>query len=107
MPAFSGACSSSNSGAFFGVVRAGRVAGRGADAAIFLGDQGFVVKFLVRRIAPEFAAHALVQAFGKSFGQAVGQRLEQDGVVVVVLLLELARRFASMPMPAVTANAPM
>ena len=43
---------------------------------------------LVRRIAPELAAHALVHAFSERFGQAVGQRLGHDRGVIVVGVLE-------------------
>ena len=45
-------------------------------------------ELLVRVVAPEILAHTLVQAFGKSLGQPVGQRLEHDGRVVVVAVLE-------------------
>ena len=38
--------------ALFRVIRTGRIARRGANAAISLSDQGFVVQCFVRRIAP-------------------------------------------------------
>ena len=64
------------------------IAGRRADAAIGLGDQLVVGEILVRRIAPELLAHALVQALGKGFGETVGQRAQQDGGVIVLRRLE-------------------
>ena len=69
MPAFFGACSSSNSGRFLAVLGAGGVAGRGADAAIFLGDDVVVAQAFICGIAPELAAHAQVQVLGEGFGQ--------------------------------------
>ena len=44
--------------ALLGVVGAGRVAGRRADALVLLRDQRLVVERLVRRVAPQLAAHA-------------------------------------------------
>ncbi len=73
------------------MVRAGRIARRGADAAIALGDQRLVVEVLVRRIAPELLAHPRVQRLGEGLGQPVAQRLHQDRVVVVALGLEPLR----------------
>ena len=61
-----------------GVVRAGRVAGRRADAAVLLAHQLVVAEALLGRVAPELAAHALVHALGERLGEAVGQRLEHD-----------------------------
>ena len=58
-----------------------------------------------RRIAPELAAHPLVQALGEGLGQPVGERLEQDRRIVVMRGLEASLR-ASSPMPAVTAKPP-
>ena len=52
-----------------------------------------LLKRLVRSIAPEFAAHALMQAFGERFGKAIGKRLEQNRGIVVVVVFEL-RQFA-------------
>jgi len=71
------------------VVGAGRVARRGADATVFLGDQLVVAQALVAGVAPQVGAHAVVQPLGAGLGQAVGQRLERDGAVVVVLGHEL------------------
>ena len=73
-----------------GVVRAGRIAGRRADAAVRFRDQRLFVERFVRRVAPELAPHALVQQLGERLGEAVGERLEHDRVVVVVRRLELA-----------------
>ena len=70
--------------AFFAVLGAGGVAGRGADALIFFGDQVFVSERFLLDIAPVFLAYALVQVLGEGFGEAVAQRFEQDRVVVVV-----------------------
>ena len=60
--------------ALFGVVGLGRVAGGGADAAVFFGDQVFGRKLLGFAEAPGFADFS-VQVFGECFGQAVGERL--------------------------------
>ena len=67
-----------------GVVGLRRIAGRRTDAAVFFRDQIFGAQRLVRLVAPEFLAHALMQALGESFRQPVGQRLDQDGGVIVV-----------------------
>ena len=75
--------------AFLAVLGTGRIAGRRADAAIGLVDQRVVVERLVAAVAPEFLAHALVQALGEGFGESVGQRLQQDRVVIVVIGLEV------------------
>ena len=80
MPALLAGSIRCQSSGFLGVVRAGRIAGRRADAAVFLLDQLLVVELLVGGIAPEFLAHALVQALGEGLGEPVGQRLEQDRV---------------------------
>ena len=66
-----------------GVLGAGRIAGCRTDAGVGLGDEFVVGELLVRGVAPQVLAHALVQGFGKGFGQAVGDALEGDGVVVV------------------------
>ena len=106
MPALRSASSSPNSGALLGVVRARRIAGRGPDAAVLLGDQLALRRRSSGGVAPEFAPHALVQVLGERFGEPVGQRLQHDRVVVVVLRLE--RRDARLDAePAVTAKAPM
>ena len=69
-------------------------------------DELLVGQPLFRRIAPELTAHAQVQRFGGSFREPIRQRLQQDVVVVVVRALNRSR-CGSIPMPAVTANAPM
>ena len=71
------------------MIRARRVAGGGADAAILLADQRIVVQRLVGRVAPVVSAHLAVQPFGAGFGEAVGERLQHDRVIVVVCRLEL------------------
>src|SRR5579863_1254585 len=50
-----------------GMVGLGGIAGRRADAAIGLVDQLVRRESLVRRIGPEFAAHALMHGFGEGF----------------------------------------
>ena len=75
-----------------GVVRAGRVAGRRADALVGLGDERVVVQRLVRRVAPQLAPHQLVEPLREGLGQPVGERREQDGRVVVVGRLEARPR---------------
>ena len=77
---------------FLGVIRTGRIAGRRADAFVFLAHQGLVVKFFIGRITPELPAHAFVQPLGKGLGQTVRQRLGHDGVVIVVRLFEFLRQ---------------
>jgi nitrite reductase/ring-hydroxylating ferredoxin subunit len=52
------------------VVGAGGVAGGGADAAVFLGDQALVGQRLVGGAAPELGAHALVQPLGSNLCDA-------------------------------------
>src|SRR5690606_11880912 len=75
-------------GGFFGVVGAGGVAGGGADAAVLFGDEVVVAERFVLAVAP-LDAGALVEALGEGFGEAVGEGFGHDGVVVVVLRLEL------------------
>ena len=70
------------------MVGAGRVAGGRAHASVFFQNQVVVGPRFVGGVAPEFAAHPLVQVFGKGLGKSVGQRLEQDRVVVVVIRLK-------------------
>ena len=76
--------------ALAGVVGAGGIAERGADAAVALGDQVFVRELLVGAVAP-LAARARVQVLGERLGEPVGERLHHDRVVVVEVLLERAR----------------
>ena len=64
------------------------IARRGADAAILFPDQLRICERLVRRVAPEFAAHALVQTFGESFGQSIGKRFDHDRGIIVIGALE-------------------
>ena len=73
---------------FDAVVRAGRVAGRGANAFVFFADHLFVAQGFVGRVAPHIRPRALVQALGKGFGQAVGQGFQHDAGVVVQIVLE-------------------
>ena len=72
-----------------GVVGAGGVARRGADADVLLGDEVGVLQVLVGRVAPEVVPDPLVHPLGERLGEPVGQRLEQDRVVVVHRGLEL------------------
>ena len=65
-----------------------RIAGRGANALVFLKDQVVGREFFVRRVTPEFAAHPRMHALGKGFREAIGQRLAQDRGVIVVGILE-------------------
>ncbi len=71
--------------AFFGVIRAGRVAGRRANTAIFLFNQRLIIQRLIGGIAPVLAAHTLVQVLGKGLRQTVGQGLDHNRVIVIVL----------------------
>ena len=84
--------------AFLGVVGAGRIAGRGPNAAILFGDQVFLGEVLGRAISP-VAAGALVQELGERLGQPIGERLDHDGVVIVVLCLEASRPAPRCPRP--------
>ena len=91
MPACASASSRRKMVRLLGVVGLGRIAGRRADAAIVLRDQLLAGELLLRRVAPQLAAHALVHALGEGLGQAVGQRLQHDAAVVVGLV-DVARR---------------
>ena len=71
------------------VVGAGRVARRGPDALVALGDEVGVRERLVGRVAPQLAPDALVEPLGEGLGQAVGEGLGEDRRVVVVGRLEL------------------
>ena len=71
-----------------GVIGLRGIAGRGTDAGILLEDQLVRRRRLVRRIAPEFAAHAGVHPLGKGLGETIGQRLAQDRGVIVIGVLE-------------------
>src|SRR4029078_3526676 len=70
------------------MVRAGRIAWGGTDAAVGFADQVDVGKVLRGRIAPEVFADVLVKAFGEGFGEAVGQRFQQNVGIIVVLRAE-------------------
>src|SRR4029079_13864954 len=72
--------------ALLGVIGAGRIAERGADAAVFLVDQIVVAEVLGGGVAP-VAARARVQLLGERLRQPVGQRLDDDRAVVVQRLL--------------------
>ena len=78
--------------ALLGVIRAGGISRRRADAAIDFRDQLLVGQALFGRVTPQLAAHAQVQRFGRSFREAIRQRLQQDVVVVVM------RRFEALEM---------
>ena len=66
------------------MIRAGRVARRGADAGVLLGNAFVIGECFLPGVSPQIGAHTLVQAFGKGLGQPVCQRLEQNGRIVVV-----------------------
>ena len=70
------------------MVRAGRIAGSRADAAITLADQLLDTQLLVVTIA-KITAGLLVEQFGKGLGKAVGQRLGHDRAIVVMVAQEL------------------
>ena len=74
--------------AFLRVIGTRGVAGGGPDAAILFINEFFGGKFLQIAVAP-FFTRPLVQIFGEGLGQTVGERLGHDGVVVVVVGLEL------------------
>ena len=88
MPAFARGSSSLPQRRLLRVIRTGRIAGRGADAAILLADQLIVREALLGRVAPELAAHALVHALGERLREAIGERLQHDARIVVVRALE-------------------
>jgi hypothetical protein len=73
------------------VIGARGIPRRRTDAAVLLRDECGIIEALVAGVAPEFAAHALVQQFGERFRQAVGERLQHDRAVVVALLLEFLK----------------
>ena len=58
-------------GALFGVIRAGRIAGRGTDPTIPFPDEVLDRELFGSSIAPVVAG-LLVQQFGEAFGEAVG-----------------------------------
>src|SRR4051812_27623171 len=70
------------------MVRLRGITGRGANAAVLFADQFFRRESLIRSIRPEFAAHALVQAFREGFRQAVRQRAQQNSAVIILRGLE-------------------
>ncbi|MNY10843.1 hypothetical protein D3C86_1438420 [compost metagenome] len=72
---------------FFGVVRAGRVAGGRTDTAVLLFDQRLIVQGFILGVAPMLFTHLLVQPFGAGLGQTVRQGLDHDRVVVVASVL--------------------
>ena len=94
------ASSKANSVAFSVWVGAGRITGRRADAAVFFGNQVRGGEPLVAGIA-QYCLRTRSWPFGAGFGKLVGQRLQHDGVVIVVRRLEFGE-FPSMPSPAVT-----
>ena len=80
--------------ALFGVVGLGRIAGRGANAAVFFFDQIVARKFFIAAEAP-VAAGLGVQIFGERFGQPIGEGLGQDRVVVVEVAVEAGGEFVA------------
>ncbi len=79
------------------VIGAGRIAGRRADAAIFLADQLARWTNARRRIVPQPVADMRVQPLGEALGQPVGQRLQQDVVIIVMIVCLNRSRCGSMP----------
>jgi len=75
-------------GGFVLVIRAGGIAGCGADAPVAFGNQGIVVQRLFRCISPMGGADLAVQPFGSGFRKSVGEGLGQNFRVVVVILPE-------------------
>ena len=75
-------------GELLGVVGAGGVARGRPDAGVLLRDQVLVGELLVVDVAPELGADPLVEPLGERLGEPVGQRLDQDRVVVVEVVLE-------------------
>ncbi len=71
-----------------GVVGAGRVAERRADAAVFFLEQLVLRQLFLAAVSPVDPCLA-VQHFGEGLGQAIGDRLGHDGQVIVVLRFEL------------------
>ena len=65
-------------GPLLGMVRAGRVARRRADALVLLADDRGIVEVLIWRVTPELAAHPFVQPLGERLGEAIGERLYHD-----------------------------
>ncbi len=55
---------------------------------ILFEDQSIGRQRFVRRIAPEFPAHAGMHPLGEGFRQTIGQRLAQDRGVIVIGVLE-------------------
>ena len=78
--------------ALFRVVRARRVAGCGADAAVLFVDEIVGGEVLSFAVAP-FVADALVQALGERLGEPVGDGFGHDGVVVVEIGFEILHEF--------------
>ncbi len=74
-------------GALLGVLRASRITRRRTDAPIVLANKLLVAEGFVGGIAPVHLTHLLVQVLGKRLGQTVAHRLNEDGVVVVVIRL--------------------
>ena len=70
------------------MVRAGGIAGRRADALIFLADQLLVGQRLVGRIAPKVGPDVLMEPLRERLGEAVGQRLQEDVGIDVIVRLE-------------------
>ena len=71
-----------------GVIGLRGIAGRRADAGILFENELIGRERFVRRVAPEFLAHALMHPLGKGLGETIRQRLAQDRRVVVIGVLE-------------------
>ena len=71
---------------FLAVLRAGRIPGRRADAAVGSPISASLSRFSPWR-SPSAGPHPRMQVFGERFRQPVGQRFDHDARVVVVGVL--------------------
>ena len=83
---------SSNCTLLLRVIGTRRIAGGGANPAVFLSNQIFRAQVLAAAESPLFA-DAFVQILGKRFRQPVGQRLGHDRVVIVMIGFEFFHQF--------------
>src|SRR4029079_15621285 len=70
------------------VIWLGRVAGGGADTAVFFGGDFLVREVFLSGVAPIVAANFRMQIFAEGLGEAVGEGFGHDRVVIVVLAVE-------------------
>src|SRR5512140_71295 len=74
------------------MIGASRVACRRPDPAVLFPEQLFFAELLAFAKAPLFAG-TLVQEFGESLREAVRERLGHDGVVIIMIELEMFAEF--------------